>query len=141
MSSMNSVTLCGRLGRDVECRFLPSGDPVANFSLATSESWTGKDKQKHESVQWHHVELYGRLAEIARDYLTKGAQVLVVGQLVYDEWTTKEGERRIKAKVKLAGPRAQLVLLGGGGRGKEESAPRQEAPAEEFQADDSDAPF
>jgi single-strand DNA-binding protein len=146
MSSLNSVTLCGRLGRDVECRFLPSGDPVANFSLATSEQWTGKDNQKHESVQWHQVEIFGRLAEIARDFCVKGGQVLIVGQLVYDEWQAADGTKKTKAKVKLSGPRAQLVLLGGkGDKGSRRTEAEPEHPSGavpgDFQVDDSDLPF
>jgi single-strand DNA-binding protein len=141
MASLNKVILIGNVGRDPEVRYLPSGDAVANFSLATTETWKDKQGGKQERTEWHNVSVFGKLAEIVRDYVTKGKQVYLEGSIATEEWTDKEGAKRKTTKVKLSGPRAQLVLLGGGGRGKEESTPRQEAPVEEFQVSDDDVPF
>jgi single-strand DNA-binding protein len=140
---LNKVCLIGHVGRDVEMRFTAGGDPIASFSLATSEKWTDKGGNKHERTEWHNVSVFGKLAEIARDYVSKGRQVYVEGSLRTDEWTDKEGQKRKATKVNLSGPRAVLVLLGSGGRG--ESAPasssRQAPPPDDFQADDDDLPF
>lgn len=145
MASLNSVSLIGNLGREVECRYLPSGDLVASFSLATTEKWKTKQGESKEATQWHQCELFGKVAEIARDYLTKGSRVFVCGSLVYDEWVDKDGNKKTRAKVKLSGPRAQLVLLSGGGRGKEQGRDSESFPApantEDFQVADDDVPF
>jgi single-strand DNA-binding protein len=144
MASVNKLTLLGNLGKDVEVRYLPSGDPVANFSLATTETWKSKDGSKQEKTEWHRVSVFGKLAEIARDYLSKGSQVYIEGQLTYNEWSDKEGVKRITAEVKLSGPRAVLVLLGGGDRGttRRSEQPKGE-PSErtDFRVADDDVPF
>src|SRR5581483_5891590 len=116
MASVNKVVLIGNLGRDPEMRYLPSGDPVASFSLATTESWKDKSGQKKEETQWHQVEVFGKTAEVVRDYCTKGKQVYIEGSIRYDEWTDKDGVKRTKAKIKVSGPNSRLVLLGGGPR-------------------------
>ena len=85
MSDVNEVRLIGRLGRDPEIRYTQSGDPVANFSLATSERWN-KDGQQHERTEWHRVEVFGKTAEIVRDYCAKGSQIHVAGSIRYEEW-------------------------------------------------------
>lgn len=148
MASVNRITLVGHVGRDVECRYLPSGDPVASFSLATTETWKTKEGQKRESTQWHQISVFGKLAEIARDYVTKGRQLFVEGQMVYEEYVDKAGIKKTSAKVKLSGPRAQLVLLGKGDGGQSRSDgdgsqgqeyTRDDSP--ETSADDSDLPF
>lgn len=135
MASVNKVTLIGNVGRDPEIRFLPSGDPVASFSMATSESWKGKDGSKQEKTEWHNVSVFGKTAEVCRDYVTKGKQIYIEGTLVYEEWTDKEGAKRITAKVKVAGPNSRLVLLGGGSQRREE---RNEEP---HHIADEDTPF
>lgn len=145
MASVNKIILIGNLGRDPEVRYLPSGDPVANFSLATTETWRNKSGGKEEDTQWHQVEVFGKLAEIVRDYCTKGKQIYIEGSIKYDEWTDKDGVKKTKAKVKLSGPNSKLVLLGGGGRGSEErggGAERRESlPPGDFQVSDDDVPF
>jgi single-strand DNA-binding protein len=153
MASVNKVTLLGNLGRDPEVRYLPSGDPVANFSLATTETWKDKSGQKQEKTEWHSVEVFGKLAEIVRDYCTKGKQVYLEGSISYQEWTDKDGVKKTRAKIKLSGPRAQLVLLGGrgegggarpeggGGRGPSSEARESGPPADDFQVSDDDVPF
>jgi single-strand DNA-binding protein len=113
VASVNKIILIGNLGKDPEVRYLPSGDPVANFSLATTETWKDKSGQKKESTQWHQISVFGKLAEIVRDYCAKGKQVYLEGSMEYGEYTDKDGVKRNTAKVKLSGPNSKLVLLGG----------------------------
>ncbi len=144
MASVNKAILLGHVGKDPEVRFLPSGDAVANFSLATSESWKNKNGQKQERTEWHNVVVFGKLAEIVRDYVTKGKQVYIEGQITYEDWTDKEGVKRKATKIKLAGPNSKLVLLGSTGgerRGGGESERPSAAPADDFQVSDDDVPF
>jgi single-strand DNA-binding protein len=152
MASVNKVVLIGNLGRDPELRYLPSGDPVATFSLATTESWRDKSGQKKEDTQWHNIEVFGKTAEIVRDYCSKGKQVYIEGSIRYDEWTDKDGVKRNKAKIKVGGPSSRLVLLGGprgeggsgggGGRGSEgRGGGGSEPPPSDFQVSDDDVPF
>jgi single-strand DNA-binding protein len=149
MASVNKVVLIGNLGRDPEMRTFPSGDPIARFSLATTESWKDKSGQKQERTEWHNIEVYGRTAEIVRDYCTKGKQVYLEGSLRYDEYTDKDGIKRKATKIEVKGQAGgRLVLLGGGprggdggGRGAERSSGGGEAPAGDFQVSDEDVPF
>jgi single-strand DNA-binding protein len=151
MASVNKVIIVGNLGRDPEVRYLPSGDPVANFSLATTESWRDKSGAKKEETQWHQVEVFGKTAEVVRDYCTKGKQIYLEGSIRYDEWTDKDGVKKTKAKIRVSGPGSRLVLLGGprgegGGRppagGGEGGGSRgSEGPPSDFQVSDDDVPF
>ena len=139
MASVNKATLLGHVGKDPEVRYLPSGDAVASFSLATSETWKDKSGQKQERTEWHSVEVFGKLAEIVRDYVTKGKQLYLEGSITYQEWTDKEGAKKYRTKIKLSGPNSKLVLLGGGGD-KREGRPAG-PPADDFQVSDDDVPF
>ena len=112
MPTLNKVELIGHLGSDPEVRYTQAGEPVVTFTMATNESWTDKKGQKQERTDWHHVEAFGKLAEIARDFLKKGRQLYVEGTLRYDEWTDKEGTKRQTTRVRLSGPMARLILLG-----------------------------
>lgn len=97
--SVNKVTLIGTLGRDPEVRFLPNGNPVANISLATDESY--KDKatgQKVEQTEWHRLTVYGKLAEICQTYLTKGSKAYFEGKLRTREWE-KDGVKRYSTEI------------------------------------------
>lgn len=148
MASLNKVILIGNLGRDPEIRYTQSGEPIANFSLATSESWNDKSGQKQERTEWHRVEVFGKTAQIVRDYLTKGRQVYLEGQIRYEEWTDKDGNKRNTTKIRVSGFGSRLVLLGSrgdGGGGRSGGGPASEPPAEgggeEFQASDDDVPF
>ncbi|PYQ44600.1 MAG: single-stranded DNA-binding protein [Acidobacteria bacterium] len=80
MASVNRVILIGNLGRDPEIRYTQGGETIANFSLATSERWTGKDGQKQERTEWHRVEVFGKTAQVVRDYCQKGKQVYIQAQ-------------------------------------------------------------
>ena len=107
--SVNKVILVGNLGNDPEVSFLPSGEGVANFSIATSERWTDKSTgEKHENTEWHRLTAYGRLAEIAAELLKKGRQVYVEGRLRTRKWTDKQGVERFTTEIIVR----ELQLLG-----------------------------
>jgi single-strand DNA-binding protein len=147
MASVNKAILIGNLGRDPEIRYTQGGDPIANFSLATSESWTDKSGQKQERTEWHRVEVFGKTAQVVRDYCSKGKQVYIEGQIRYDEWTDKDGNKKYMTKIRVSGPNSRLVLLGGrgegGARGGGGAEPREGGapPGEDFQVSDDDVPF
>ncbi len=115
MASVNRVTLIGNLGRDPEMRYLPSGEAVATFSVATTEKWKDKTGNQQERTDWHRVEFIGRLAEVCGEYLKKGNPVYVEGRVQYDKWTDKEGQE--KTMTKIRGDRMQLLGGRGGGGG------------------------
>lgn len=101
MSSLNQVQLIGRLGQDPEVKYLPGGDAVCNVSLATSESW--KDKQtgeRKEKTEWHRVVLFGKVAEIAGQYLRKGALVFFQGKLETRKWQGQDGQDRYTTEIR-----------------------------------------
>jgi single-strand DNA-binding protein len=151
MPSVNRVILIGNLGKDPEIRYTQAGEPIANFSLATNEAWTDKSGQKQERTEWHRVEIFGKAAQVARDYLSKGRQVYIEGSIRYDEWTDKDGNKRNMTKIRVSGPGSRMVLLGSRGDGPGRSSePSRDAgagagasgpPAEDFQVSDDDVPF
>lgn len=156
MASVNRVILIGNLGRDPEIRYTQGGEPIANFSLATNEAWTDRSGQKQERTEWHRVEVFGKAAQVVRDYLSKGRQVYVEGSIRYDEWTDKDGNKRNTTKIHIGGPNSRLVLLGGRGEGGPggggpgggggRGGPGPEGPGgggggEDFQVSDDDVPF
>lgn len=117
MSSLNKVCLIGNVGRDPEIRYTQAGEPIATFSLATTEKWAGKDGQKQERTEWHRVDVFGKTAQIVRDYVQKGRQLYLEGSIHYEEYTDKDGNKKQSTKIKLSGPNSKLVLLGGRGEG------------------------
>jgi len=144
---VNKVILVGNLGKDPEVRYMPSGSAACNFTIATSESW--KDKQtgeKQERTEWHNVSMFGRLAEIAGEYLKKGSQVYVEGSLRTRKWQDKNGNDRYTTEV-IANEMQMLGSRGGGASadfgGAPASRPQQSAaPAAAGAADfDDDIPF
>lgn len=141
MASVNRVILVGNLGRDPEIRYTQAGDPIANFSLATNEVWTDKGGQRQERTEWHRVEVFGKAAQVAKDYLSKGRQVYVEGSIRYDEWTDKDGNKRNTTKIHIGGPNSRLVLLGGRGEGSRGPGGPSGGPADDFQVSDDDVPF
>jgi single-strand DNA-binding protein len=101
MSSVNKVILIGNLGKDPEVRYMPSGDAVANLTLATSENWTDKASgDKKEATEWHRVAFFGRTAEVAGQYLKKGAKIYVEGSLRTRKWQDKDGQDRYTTEVR-----------------------------------------
>lgn len=143
MSDLNKVCLLGRVGRDPEIRYTQGGEPIANFSLATSERWTGKDGQKQEKTEWFRVEVFGKLAQTVRDYVSKGKQLYLEGSLHQDQWQDKDGNKRETTKVRLSGPRAVLILLGSKSDRKESDEPSAGLSGAEIAngVDDSEVPF
>ncbi|MEJ2005808.1 MAG: single-stranded DNA-binding protein [Cyclobacteriaceae bacterium] len=95
----NSVRLIGRLGKDPEVRNLPGGKKVANFSLATSENYYNGNGEKVEETQWHNIVAWGKLAEIAHDYLAKGNEVALEGKLIHRKYETAEGQMRYITEI------------------------------------------
>jgi single-strand DNA-binding protein len=132
---VNKVILVGTCGQDPEVRYLPNGNAVTNLSLATSEQWTDKQTgQKVEKTEWHRVSMFGKVAEIAGEYLRKGSQVYIEGKLQTREWE-KDGIKRYTTEI-VVDMQGTMQLLGGrpqqgdqqGGGNYQQSAPRQQAP-------------
>lgn len=99
MAGVNKAILVGRLGRDPEMRYLPSGTAVANFSIATSEAWRDKESgEKREKTEWHRIVAFGRLGEICGEYLSKGKQVYIEGRLQTQSWE-KDGVTRYTTEI------------------------------------------
>jgi len=109
MASVNKVILVGNLGRDPEVRYMPNGEAVCNFSIATTDSWKDKSGQRQERTEWHNIVMYRKLAEIAGEYLKKGRPVYVEGRLQTRKWQTKEGQDRYTTEI-IAD---QMQMLGG----------------------------
>jgi single-strand DNA-binding protein len=108
MASVNKVILVGNLGRDPEVRYMPNGEAVCNFSIATTENWKDKSGVKQEKTEWHNIVMYRRLAEIAGEYLKKGRPVYVEGRLQTRKWE-KDGVTRYTTEI--IGD--QMQMLGG----------------------------
>ncbi|HEX8818885.1 MAG TPA: single-stranded DNA-binding protein [Archangium sp.] len=106
---VNKVILIGNLGADPEVRFTPGGQAVANFRIATSDTWTDKNGQKQERTEWHRIVVWGKLAELCGEYLKKGRQCFVEGRLQTREWTDKEGRKNYTTEVVANG----VTFLGG----------------------------
>lgn len=113
MSSVNKMIAIGNLGADPEIRFTPGGQAVANFRIATNESWTDKQGQKQERTEWHRIVVWGKLAELCGEYLTKGRQCFIEGKLQTREWTDKEGKKNYTTEVVAQ----NVQFLGGKGEG------------------------
>lgn len=145
---VNKVILIGNLGRDPEVRTTPNGQTVASFTLATSRRWKDKEGQRQEQTEWHNIVVWGRQAETAGQYLTKGKQVFVEGRLQTRSWEDRtSGEKRYKTEVvcenfQMLGGRGDS---GGASRGGEQAHAEPEDP--HFQGgggggmDDDDIPF
>lgn len=117
---VNKVILVGNLGQDPEVRYMPNGGAVANLTLATSETWRDKaDGEMREHTEWHRVVVFGKLAEIASEYLRKGAQVYIEGQLRTRKWTDQSGQDKYTTEV-VVGQNGTMQMLG-----RRESQPQQ----------------
>jgi len=153
--SVNKVILVGRLGRDPELKYTPSGAPVAKFSLATDESFKDKTGEKQERTEWHNIVAWNKLAEICGEYLTKGKLIYIEGSIRSRQWQDQSGNKRTSYEI-IAN---QMQMLGSKGdsermpsTGVERSAPERPAaappppPAEavspsEPEISDEDIPF
>ncbi len=125
MASVNKVILIGNLGADPETRYLPSGDAVTNIRIATTETWRDKNGEKQEQTEWHRVALFGKLAEIAGEYLKKGSPVYIEGRLQTRKWTDKDGQERYTTEIRAD----RMQMLGSRGGGSERMPAAEEAPA------------
>lgn len=98
--SLNKVQLIGRIGRDPEMRYTPSGQPVASFSVATDESYTNKEGQKVEKTEWHRIVIWGKQAEFVGNYLGKGRLIYIEGKIETRKWTDKDGVEKYTTEIK-----------------------------------------
>lgn len=147
MNGVNKVIILGNLGKDPEVKELQSGSKVANFPVATTESYKDKDGQKQERTEWHQVEIWNRQAEIAQQYLNKGSTVFIEGKIKTDKWKDNDGNDRYKTKVRGL----SMTMLGGkgsnqgGNDGSQQQQQQQQGSQEgEWQApdqNDDDLPF
>ena len=163
MAGVNKVILVGNLGADPEVRQLPSGEPVVNLRLATSESWRDKNSgERKEKTEWHKVVIFNEnLAKVAEKYLRKGSKIYIEGALQTRKWTNKDGQDQYSTEVVLQKFRGELQMLdgrgadsgaafegasaGGGGGGRRAVAGGgggRGGPAQDFSADpDDEIPF
>lgn len=138
MASVNKVIIVGNLGRDPEVRYSASGDAMCNITVATTDTW--KDKatgERKEATEWHRISFFGRLAEIAGQYLKKGSQVYVEGSLRTRKWTDKEGQERYTTEIrademKMLGGRQGMGEPSGMGGGSGGGSGRSSAPAPDY---------
>lgn len=134
---LNKVFLIGRLGRDPEVRYMPNGEAVCNFSVATSEKYTDKNGQHQEVTEWHNVTMYRKLAEIAGQYLKQGSQVYIEGKIKSRKYTDKNGAERTAYDI-IAN---EMKMLGGNSQATQEQPKHQQAPVEPVGDVTDDVPF
>ena len=142
---VNKVILIGNLGGDPEVRYTPDGVAVANFSLATTESWKDRSGERQERTEWHRLVQWRQLAEIAKNYLSKGSKLYVEGKLQTRSWDDQNGQKRYTTEVVVN----EMEMLdsregGGGGNmggGSNDPGPSQPPPYNTQGGDDDDLPF
>jgi single-strand DNA-binding protein len=138
MSGVNKVILVGRLGRDPEVRYTPSGTAVANFSIATSEQWNNKDGEKQERTEWHKIVAWRRLGEICGEYLHKGSQIYIEGRLQTRDWEDRDGNKRYTTEVIAQ----SMQMLGSADKGGKAETTGERFPVEEpITVPEDDIPF
>ena len=137
MASLNKIIIIGHLGRDPESRYMPSGEQVTSISVATTESWKDKSGNKHEQTEWHRIAFFGKLAEIAGQYLKKGSQVYVEGRIRTRKYTDRDGIERHATEI--IGDRMQML----GGKQEQSGGRNSYAEAKETgrMPQDDDIPF
>lgn len=142
MAGINKVILVGNLGADPETRYTASGGAITTIRVATAESWKDKTTgEKQERTEWHRIKFFGRLAEIAGEYLKKGRQVYVEGSLRTDKYTDKDGVERyttdiIANEMQMLGGKDEVARSSGGTRGGQARVPTQQRPAQPAPAAD-----
>jgi single-strand DNA-binding protein len=153
--SVNKVILVGRLGRDPETRYTGGGQAVANFSVATDETYKDRSGERQKRTEWHKIVVWGKQAEIAQQYLKKGSLVFIEGRIQSREWQDKQGEKRTSYEIvatnfRMLGGRAEGAAAGmgaaGAGAGTSHSAEHETVSMEdsagpETQISDEDIPF
>ena len=124
MKGVNKVIIVGNLGQDPEVRYTPAGAAITNISLATSESWKDKNTgQMQEKTEWHRVVFFGKLAEIAGEYLHKGSQVYIEGKLQTRKWQDKQGQDKYTTEIVVDSFNGVMQMLGG--KGESQNKPQQ----------------
>ncbi|GGI80138.1 single-stranded DNA-binding protein [Shewanella gelidii] len=124
---VNKVILVGNLGKDPEVRYMPNGNAVANFTVATSESWKDQQGQTQERTEWHNIVMYRRLAEIAGEYLKKGSKVYLEGKLQTSKWQDQQtGQDRYKTEINAS----EMQMLDSRGQGQGQQGGYNNAPAQ-----------
>ncbi|MGB6670788.1 MAG: single-stranded DNA-binding protein [Candidatus Acidiferrum sp.] len=134
--SVNKVILVGRLGRDPETRYTGGGQAVANFSVATDESYKDRNGEKQKRTEWHKIVAWGPKAEFAQKYLKKGNLIYIEGSIRSSEWQDKEGQKRTKTEIiasdfRFIGGKAEGAATGGGGRSGGDEVEAHAAPADD----------
>lgn len=132
---LNKVMIIGHLGRDPEMRYTPSGRPVTTFTVATSRSWNTVDGERHTETEWFNVVAWGNLAEICKQYLSKGQQVYIEGRLQTRRWDDKEGNKHSSVEIV-----ANEMMMLGDRRDSNQHNSEQESP-EPAPADEDEFPF
>lgn len=127
---LNKVMIIGHLGRDPEMRYTPSGKPVTTFTVATSRTWSSVDGERHTETEWFNIVTWGNLAEICKQYLSKGQQVYIEGRLQTRRWEDSEGNKHTSIEIVAS----EMMMLGD--RRDASSPPGDAALAEEDQVDD-----
>lgn len=139
--SVNKVTLVGNVGKDPEVRNLQSGDIIVNLSVATSESWKGKDGERQERTEWHRVVVFNQpLAKVIEKYVTKGSKVYLEGQIETRKWTDQSGSERYSTEIVMRPFNSTLVLLDGKKSDSHNSEPKTK-PAPEADDFEDSIPF
>ena len=147
MAGVNKVILLGNLGRDPELRYTQGGQAVANFTLATSENWNDKNGERVERTEWHRVVVWGRVAELCSQYLSKGRSVYLEGRIQTREWEDKEGQKRYTTEVNaqtvqfLGNNRTEGSGTSHGGNAQPESTPADSTGSGGPPAPGDDIPF
>ncbi len=152
MAGLNKVLLIGNVGGDPEIRTLPSGSKVANFSLATTESYTDRSGQRQSQTEWHRVEIWDGLANVVEQYVKKGDPLYIEGKIRTEKWTDQNGQE--KSGVRIRATAMQMLSRGGGDSSysSEQNSPQSEnqnfsskssEPVPQFQTggDEDDLPF
>ena len=128
MASVNKVILVGNLGRDPETRYTTGGEAVTNVSIATTDTWKDKNGDKQERTEWHRVAFFGKLAEIAGEYLKKGSQVYIEGRLQTRKWQDKDGQDKYTTEI-VADRMQMLGSRSAAGAGGNDLPERERSPA------------
>lgn len=141
MAAVNKAILIGNLGKDPELRYTPAGQAVASFSLATSEKWRDKDGNMQDRTEWHNIVVWGRQAENAKEYLSKGKQVYIEGRIQTRSWEDKDGNKRytteiVTQRMQFLGTRDQAPAEVTSG-----DMPPEAPQANDLSAEDDDLPF
>jgi single-strand DNA-binding protein len=130
---LNKIMIIGHLGRDPEMRYTPSGRPVTTFTVATSRTWNTSDGERHTDTEWFNVVAWGNLAEICKQYLTKGQQVYIEGRLQTRHWDDSDGNKHTSVEIVAS----EMMILGD----RRDSTPTQASEALESDEVEDEYPF